>query len=236
MDKVYRIFGFPTYQLALSTRPDTYIGRIDDWDIAENALKQALESSNRPYIIKQGDGAFYGPKIDIQISDATGRSHQTATIQLDFQLPQRFNLSYQDCLGQLQRPVIIHRAILGSIERMLAILIEHYAGKWPFWLNPRQAIVIPVNTSANEYAHSVVKKVVSKHYSKFYVDVDDSDRTLSKRIREAQMMQYSYILVVGDVERESGNVTVRQRDGEDLGQMDIQTLIALFETCTDEKK
>ncbi|KAK6051387.1 threonine--tRNA ligase, partial [Cooperia oncophora] len=193
-----KVFGF-TFKLNLATRPEGFLGELSTWDEAESDLKAALNESGRPWKLNEGDGAFYGPKIDISIQDALRRNHQCATIQLDFQLPQRFDLSYFDEKGEKQRPVMIHRAVLGSVERMAAILTENYGGKWPFWLSPRQAKVITVHESVNPYARQV----------EFDEGCPD---TLNKQIRNAQLAQFNFILVVGQKEVEHGTVNVRTRD------------------------
>ncbi|CAO3587499.1 unnamed protein product [Absidia cylindrospora] len=238
VDRVYKAFDFPHFDFTLSTRPDNnYIGSVSEWDHAEDALKKALDTTGRPWTVKEGDGAFYGPKIDIMVKDSCGKSHQTATIQLDFQLPQRFGLKYVDEKDQAQTPVIIHRAILGSIERMLAILIEHTNGKWPFWLSPRQAVILPVATPFAEYATQVAKSLsgsgepgsVDSHGESFYVDADTSSRDrLNKMIRLAQQQRYNFIGVVGQKEMDSGTVNVRTRSGEILGSMTVDELRSMF--------
>ncbi|KAI9301349.1 threonyl-tRNA synthetase [Cunninghamella echinulata] len=227
VDRVYKAFQFPHFDFTLSTRPETnYIGTETEWDHAETALKKALESTGRPWTIKEGDGAFYGPKIDIMVKDSSGKSHQTATIQLDFQLPQRFGLKYVDEHDQFQQPVIIHRAILGSIERMLAILIEHTHGKWPFWLSPRQAVILPVAPPFADYANKVAKELSG---DSFYVDADTSSRDrLNKMIRQAQLQRYNYIGVVGQKEMDSGTVNIRSRKGDILGSMTIDEIQSMF--------
>eukprot|EP01102_Stenamoeba_stenopodia_P020767 TRINITY_DN821_c0_g1_i1.p1 TRINITY_DN821_c0_g1~~TRINITY_DN821_c0_g1_i1.p1 ORF type:complete len:723 (-),score=227.15 TRINITY_DN821_c0_g1_i1:150-2318(-) len=224
---VYGVFGYE-FALELSTRPEKFLGDIEVWDRAEKALEEALNNFGKPWKINPGDGAFYGPKIDIHISDALKRSHQCATIQLDFQLPLRFKLEYQAEDGTIKRPVIIHRAILGSVERMMAILIEHTGGKWPFWLSPRQAIVVPVMNSPKllEYAEHVKQTV---HDAGFYVDADLSDKQLNKKIREAQLAQYNYILVVGNEELEKKSVAVRLRDNTQQGVRTIDEIVAEFQ-------
>lgn len=186
-------------------------------------------------------GAFYGPKIDILVTDALSRQHQLGTIQLDFQLPSRFNLKYATEQGTFDTPILIHRAILGSVERMLAVLIEHYGGRWPFWLNPRQMMVINVSKDQQPYALNIVRQLktgiqsgdssflINDESKSFYADLDDSDRSLSKRIREAQINQYNFILVVGEREVENNTVSVRSRDGKDLGEMDIKEAIDFFD-------
>lgn len=218
VDDVYKIFGFE-YELELSTRPDNYLGDVETWNRAEHQLKEALEASGKPWKINEGDGAFYGPKIDIGVFDALKRKFQCATLQLDFQLPINFKLSYAvgDEAGKTERPVMIHRAILGSFERMVAILLEHYGGKWPLWLSPRQAIVCAVfkpeypKELVLEYAEEVRAKI---HRAGFYVDVDTSGNTIKKMVLDAHEAQYNYILAVGKKEVESGDVTVRVRDNQ----------------------
>ncbi|CAN1321082.1 Threonine--tRNA ligase, mitochondrial 1 [Linum perenne] len=203
IDYCYKVFGF-TYELKLSTRPEKYLGKLETWDKAEAALTEALNEFGKPWQIDEGDGAFYGPKIDISVSDALKRKFQCATLQLDFQLPDRFELEYSaEDEAKLERPVMIHRAILGSVERMFAILLEHYKGKWPFWLSPRQAIVCPVSAKSMDYAKQLRDQI---HAAGYYVDADITDRKIQKKIREAQLAQYNYILVVGEEEANTGQV------------------------------
>ncbi|KAG5520969.1 hypothetical protein RHGRI_033505 [Rhododendron griersonianum] len=222
---VYEIFGF-TFDLKLSTRPEKYLGDLATWDKAEAALTEALNESGKPWEINEADGAFYGPKIDISVSDALNRKFQCATLQLDFQLPSRFNLSYSaEDEAKKERPVMIHRAILGSVERMFAILLEHYKGKWPLWLSPRQAIVCPVSEKSEAYALKVKDQI---HQARFYVDVDTSDRTIQKKVREAQLAQYNYILVVGEAEAATGEVSVRVRDKADSSVMMVEEVLNFF--------
>ncbi|KAG0039577.1 threonyl-tRNA synthetase [Podila clonocystis] len=208
---VYGIFGFE-FSLAISTRPEKYLGKIEDWDIAEGHLKDALNRFGRPWSINPGDGAFYGPKIDILIRDSLRRNHQCATLQLDFQLPERFNLQYRNSGGEesdFSRPIIIHRAMLGSVERMIAILTENCAGRWDFWLSPRQVQVIPVAAALVPYAEKVQRQL---HDAGYFADVDVSDATLNKKIRNAELAQYNFVFVVGAEEEKSGTVNVRSRD------------------------
>ncbi|XP_052743736.1 threonine--tRNA ligase 1, cytoplasmic isoform X2 [Bicyclus anynana] len=219
---VYETFGF-TFQLKLSTRPEKYLGDIASWEQAEKALEESLNKFGKPWQLNPGDGAFYGPKIDITIQDALRRSHQCATIQLDFQLPERFNLNYVSETGDKKRPVIIHRAILGSVERMIAILSESYAGKWPFWLSPRQVCVVPVGPAFDDYAVQV-KDILNSSGFMCEADTDAGD-TLNKKVRNAQLAQFNYILVVGDKEKTSRTVNVRTRDNKVHGEMSIDELI-----------
>ncbi|EPQ25961.1 uncharacterized protein PFL1_06417 [Pseudozyma flocculosa PF-1] len=231
LSSAYETFGFQQFELVLSTRPANFIGSVAEWDAAESDLKRALDGSGRQWTLNEADGAFYGPKIDIRLVDAAGRKHQTATIQLDFQLPQRFDLAYTDESGGKSRPVMIHRAILGSVERFLAILIEQTSGWWPFWLSPRQAIVLPASRdeAVVEYA-AKVQRVLSLGFDptphpagpkttrerplqRFYIDlVSNSNDKLAKLVRSAQLARYNYILVVGEAERQDGTVNVRMRD------------------------
>ncbi|KAJ1645980.1 hypothetical protein LPJ64_002493 [Coemansia asiatica] len=240
IDEMYSMFSFASYEVVLSTRPQSYIGEISEWNEAEDALKDALNNSGLSWSTNEGDGAFYGPKIDVRVQDALGRKHQTATIQLDFQLPQRFQLKYAGADGQQHRPVMIHRAVLGSMERMLAILIEHWGGKWPFWINPRQAIVIPTTTAAGardivEYAQKVRDALANDIYAesvdshRFFVDIDLSGNTLNRAVREAQLAQYSFILVVGEKELSSGTVDVRPRQGTRIGAKTVAETKQMFQ-------
>lgn len=222
---VYTVFGF-TFNLCLSTRPEKYLGDIEVWNQAEKALEDSLNAFGEPWSINPQDGAFYGPKIDITIMDALKRPHQCATIQLDFQLPIRFNLSYINEQGEKSRPVIIHRAILGSVERMIAILTESYAGKWPFWLSPRQIMVIPVGPSLDNYATEVQNKLSIAGFMA-EVDIDHSD-TLNKKIRNAQLAQFNFILVVGEKEKTAGTVNVRTRDNIVHGEHPTDQLVEKF--------
>ncbi len=223
---VYRTFKLPPFRLVLSTRPaDQLIGTAEEWDQAEAALKDALQQSGQAWTINEGDGAFYGPKIDIILPDANGKEHQTATIQLDFQLPRRFGLEYRTRSERSKAPVIIHRAIYGSVERFMALLMEHYRGKWPFWLSPRQAIVLPVNgfNQTVEYAAEVVAQLSGHRPRKavdgttpperlgarpFTVDLDATNRTLPKRIAAAKEGGYHSIIVVGRRDLEAGTVSL----------------------------
>ncbi|XP_066100364.1 threonine--tRNA ligase 1, cytoplasmic [Saccopteryx bilineata] len=220
---VYSIFGF-SFKLNLSTRPEKFLGDIEVWNQAEKQLENSLNEFGEKWELNPGDGAFYGPKIDIQIKDAIGRYHQCATIQLDFQLPIRFNLTFVSHDGDdKKRPVIVHRAILGSVERMIAILTENYAGKWPFWLSPRQVMVVPVGPTCDEYAQKVRQQF---HDAEFMVDVDlDPGCTLNKKIRNAQLAQYNFILVVGEKEKTSGTVNIRTRDNKVHGERTISETI-----------
>jgi threonyl-tRNA synthetase len=207
---IYGIFGF-TFTLALSTRPEKFLGDIDLWNKAEKQLEDALRCSGFEWKLNPGDGAFYGPKIDIRMTDALRRRHQCATIQLDFQLPIRFNLKYTTAHQTEERPVIIHRAILGSVERMIAILTENYSGKFPLWLSPKQICVIPVVSLP--LLDVYIKEVYELfHTNGFNIDVDFGSDTLSKKVRNAQTQHYNYLFVMGEKEMEHRTVAIRVRD------------------------
>jgi len=229
---LYTIFGF-TFQLNLSTRPEKYMGDIKDWDMAEKQLEESLNEFGYPWKLNPEDGAFYGPKIDITIQDALKRSHQCATIQLDFQLPLRFNLNYTGDDGEKKRPVMVHRALLGSIERSIAVLTESFGGKWPFWLSPRQAILIPVATPFDDYAKKVSEMIFDAGFL-CEVDTDPGD-TMNKKIRNAQLAQYNFILVVGERERSSETVNVRTRDNKVHGERTIAQVIERFQLLKQER-
>jgi len=229
---IYSILGF-TFGLRLSTRPEGFLGEIEVWDQAEKQLTESLNNFGEPWTLNPGDGAFYGPKIDITLTDALKRQCQCATIQLDFQLPVRFNLNYISETGEKKRPVIIHRAILGSVERMIAILTENYGGKWPFWLSPRQAVVIPVAPVYEEYAQRVQQQV---YEAGFMCDVDyDPGTTLNKKVRNAQLAQYNFIFVVGEKEVGAGTVNVRTRDNKVHGEHPVNNVIERFQRFKKER-
>ncbi|XP_030043425.1 threonine--tRNA ligase, mitochondrial [Microcaecilia unicolor] len=224
LQTVYSVFGF-TFTFCLSTRPDQFLGDAELWDQAEKQLQKSLNDFGQPWELNPGDGAFYGPKIDIQIRDALGRHQQCATIQLDFQLPIRFDLRYTSKDGNAyERPVMIHRAVLGSVERMVAILAENYAGKWPLWLSPFQVMVISVAPSTEAYAKEVLQRV---HEAGFMVDIDaDLGTTLNRKIRKAQLAQYNFLLVVGEKERKNSTVNVRTRDNKQHGEWTLEEVLA----------
>lgn len=222
LEVVYKTFGFE-YNLRLSTRPEKYLGEITVWDEAEKQLKESLDESGHEWKLNPGDGAFYGPKIDITVTDALRRHHQCATIQLDFQLPIRFDLSYVSESGEKKRPVIVHRAILGSVERMIAILTESYGGKWPFWLSPRQCMVVPVAPPFDDYAKEVQAKLWEAGFQAEY-DVDAGD-TMNKKIRNAQLDQWNFIFVVGEKEKTHGTLNVRTRDNKVHGEHSVEDVI-----------
>ncbi|WP_374966802.1 threonine--tRNA ligase [Lysinibacillus sp. RS5] len=221
IDEVYQVFGFQ-YDIELSTRPDNYMGDIELWNQAEAALENVLQNLGFPYTINEGDGAFYGPKIDIHIKDAIHRSHQCATVQLDFQLPEKFDLTYINEQNEKVRPVVIHRAVFGSIDRFLGILIEHFSGAFPTWLAPQQVTVIGVADQHQRYVQQVVDALQKEQIR---VKIDNRQEKLGKKIREAQLKKIPYILVLGDKEMDQQNVTVRQYGQQALSEKSIAQFI-----------
>ncbi len=221
IDEVYNVFGFQ-YSVELSTRPDDYMGELSLWDQAEEALKNVLKNLGIDYTINEGDGAFYGPKIDIHIKDAIQRSHQCATVQLDFQLPEKFDLTYINEHNEKVRPVVIHRAVFGSIDRFLGILIEHFGGTFPIWLAPQQVQVIAVADAHQDYAKQVVKAL---QHEQIRVKLDDRQEKLGKKIREAQLHKIPYILVIGDRETAHQNVSVRRHGQQATVEYSVPQLI-----------
>ena len=222
IDSVYKVFGFE-YDLELSTRPEDSMGSDEDWEAATNALRQALDSLDRPYKINEGDGAFYGPKIDFHLHDCIGRTWQCGTIQVDFQMPERFDITYTGADGEKHRPIMLHRVAFGSIERFIGILIEQFAGAFPLWLAPVQVKVIPVSERHLEYAGQIRDQL---HAAGLRCEVDDRSEKMGYKIREAHMMKIPYMLVVGDKEIENGTVAVRSRAGGDLGVMEPAAFLA----------
>lgn len=211
------------YRLELSTKPEKSLGTTQQWNIAEDALKNALDNNKLDYKINPGEGAFYGPKIDLHIKDALGRSWQLSTIQVDFQLPSRFGLSYEGANGKKHTPLMIHRAILGSLDRFIGILIEHFAGKFPLWLSPVQVRVLTVADRFDKFAHDVAKKYKD---AGIRVEVDDRTESIGKKVREAQLAQINYILVVGEQEVKNGTVTIRRRDNTIVGEKRVEEFLS----------
>jgi threonyl-tRNA synthetase len=225
VDRFYSIFGLE-YSFRLGTRPEDFMGDAKVWDKAEKELKQILTDSKKPFFVLDGDGAFYGPKIDILMKDSLGREWQMGTIQLDFQIPLRFNLKYTDENGEEQTPVVIHRVIYGSLERFMGILIEHTAGAFPIWISPVQVALLPVADRHIEFCETVKSKLEE---SNIRVSVDDSKESVGKKIRNAEMQKHPLMLVVGDIEIESGKLSVRSYKDGDLGEMTIEKLIELVQ-------
>ncbi len=223
LDEAYGVLGFDKIRMALSLRPEKRVGTEDMWDRAENALTQVLDATNREYGTEEGEGAFYGPKIDFFVPDALGREWQLGTVQLDFSLPERFDLQYASEDGSLKRPVVVHRAMLGSLERFLGVLIEHTAGALPLWLSPLQAVVIPIADRHIEFGEGVVEKL---RQAGARADVDNGSDRMGAKIRAAQGQKIPYMLVVGDREQEANQVAVRARSGGDLGALDVDEFVA----------
>jgi len=233
MSDTYALFGF-NFTFELSTRPEKSLGSREMWDRAEKALENVLnEFAPGKWKLNPGDGAFYGPKIDVHVSDSLARTWQCATVQLDFNLPERFQLEYQADSSDLKRPVIIHRAIYGSVERFMAILTEHYAGKWPFWLSPRQVMVVPVAADADAYARETRDLLYAEG---FEAEVDLSDATLPKKVALAQTAQFNYILVVGRDEIPEQKVAVRVRDDKNKEIMGRAAFVALCHQLAKDHK
>ena len=226
-DEVYNVFGLK-YTVELSTMPEDHIGTVEEWEANQEILKKAITGMGKDYVINEGDGAFYGPKLDFHIEDCLGRTWQCGTIQLDSQLPERFNLEYTGEDGQKHRPVMIHRVVFGSIERFIGVITEHFAGAFPLWLTPVQVKVLPVTDRAHEYAKGLSQKLVD---AGIRAEDDCRSEKLGYKIREAQMQKIPYMLVVGDRDMENGTVSVRTRKGEDLGAM---TMDAFLSKCLSE--
>ena len=230
-DEVYSVFGLP-YTIELSTMPEDHIGTVEDWDIATAALADAITSIGKEYILNPGDGAFYGPKLDFHIQDSLGRTWQCGTIQLDYQLPGRFDLTYVDSEGKDVCPVMIHRVVFGSIERFIGVITEHYAGAFPTWLAPVQVKILPITDRAADYCSELKEKLDAAGYR---VEVDSRNEKIGYKIRGAQLEKIPYMLVIGDKETEAGTVAVRTREGKDLGAMPLDDFLARIQKEVAEK-
>lgn len=228
-DEVYSVFGL-TYQIEVSTMPEDHIGDEKTWDFATETLKKAITDMGKEFVINEGDGAFYGPKLDFHLADSLGRTWQCGTIQLDMQMPERFELEYTGADGEKHRPVMIHRVVLGSIERFIGVITEHFGGAFPAWLTPVQVKVLPVTDRAAEYADGVAKALDD---AGFRVEVDHRSEKLGYKIREAQTMKIPYMVVVGDKDMENHTVSIRHRTGEDLGAMSLDAFTALLKEEVD---
>lgn len=222
IDEVYTLFGFK-YHVELSTRPEDSMGSDEDWEMATDGLRKALDELHLPYVVNEGDGAFYGPKIDFHLEDSLGRTWQCGTIQLDFQLPQRFEAEYVGADGEKHRPIMIHRVVFGSIERFIGILIEHFAGAFPLWLAPEQVRILPIADRHHDRAYEIKKQLES---AGLRVTVDDRSEKIGYKIREARLQRLPYWLIVGDKEVENGSVSVSRRGEGDIGAMELPALIA----------
>ncbi len=222
IDTVYSLFGFK-YHVELSTKPENSIGSDEDWELATNGLREALEEMQLPYVVNEGDGAFYGPKIDFHLEDSIGRTWQCGTIQLDFQLPQRFEAEYTGADGQKHRPIMIHRVVFGSIERFIGILIEHYAGKFPTWLAPQQVRMLPITDRNNDYCDALCEKLRAAGVR---CAVDKRQEKTGFKVRAAQLEKVPYMLIIGDNEQAEGTVSVRRRDSQQNDVMDANDFVA----------
>ena len=231
-DEIYSTFGL-TYQIELSTMPEDHMGEEKVWQFAEETLQAAIQEMGKDFILNPGDGAFYGPKLDFHLAVSLGRTWQCGNIQLDFQMPERFELEYVGEDGEKHRPVMIHRALLGSIERFIGVITEHFAGAFPTWLSPVQVKVLPITDRAAAYADQVAAQLDQAGYR---VEVDHRNEKIGKKIREAQLEKIPYMLVVGDKEAESGQVAVRARSKGDLGAMDFAAFLAHLKQVVDEKQ
>ena len=231
IDEVYSLFGF-TYHVELSTRPEDSMGSDEDWEMATDALRGALEDLGLDYEVNEGDGAFYGPKIDFHLKDSIGRTWQCGTIQLDFQLPLRFGLEYNGADGEKHRPIMIHRVAFGSVERFIGILIEHYAGAFPLWLAPEQTRIIPVSDKQNDYAEKVLERLKAEGIR---VTIDKRAEKMGWKIRQAQLEKIPYMLVIGDKEIEAGSVSVRSRKDGDIGTLEVGDLVAMLKKEIEDK-
>ena len=230
--EIYDIFGFGNVTIELSTRPEKSIGSDEMWAEAEAALHAALQSRDIAYVTSDGEGAFYGPKVDFHVTDAVGRAWQLGTVQLDYILPERFDLGYVGDDGAESRPVLIHRAMLGSIERVIAILLEHTAGALPVWLAPRQAVVLPVSEKFRSYAEGLSERLTGEG---FRAEVDIRDEKLGYKIRDAQVNKVPYMIVVGGREEEAGTAALRLRNGEDLGALPIDDIVLRLRDRTESR-
>ena len=230
-DEVYSVFGLH-YEIELSTMPEDHIGTVEQWEHNQDILKEAITEMGKTYVINEGDGAFYGPKLDFHLADSLGRTWQCGTIQLDSQLPERFELEYVGADNEKHRPIMIHRVVLGSIERFIGVITEHFAGAFPVWLSPVQVKVLPVTDRAAEYADQVAAQLTENG---FRVEVDHRNEKIGKKIREAQLEKTPYMLVVGDRDMENGTVSPRHRAAGDLGAMSLADFQAKLRREVDEK-
>ena len=223
IDTVYSTFGFQ-YHIELSTRPEDSMGAEEDWEIATDALRDAITELGYDFEVNEGDGAFYGPKLDFHLTDCLGRTWQCGTIQLDFQLPERFELEYTGADGLKHRPIMIHRVVFGSIERFIGILIEHFAGALPMWLAPEQVRILPISERQMEAAKAIEKRLSD---AGLRVSTDERNEKIGYKIREAQLQKIPYMLVVGEKEVENGTVSVRSHRGGDKGAVPVEEFLSL---------
>lgn len=233
IDRMYKVFGFNDYHVELSTRPLNRIGSDDIWDKAEKALKEVIERKNVNYKINEGDGAFYGPKIDFHIKDCLDRTWQCATIQLDFAMPEKFDIEYMGEDNLRHRPVMLHRVVLGSLERFMGILIEHYSGNLPPWLAPVQAIVLPISEKFYDYGNKILNILNSKGYR---AEIDNRVESLGKKIRKAELRKIPYMIIVGELEEQNQTITIRRKIGQEMKDIKVEEFISLIADVVDNKK
>jgi threonyl-tRNA synthetase len=233
IDRMYRVFGFNDYHIELSTRPAERIGSDDMWDKAESALKAVIESKNLNYKINEGEGAFYGPKIDFHIKDCLDRTWQCATIQLDFAMPEKFDIEYMGEDNVRHRPVMIHRVVLGSLERFIGILIEHYSGNLPPWLAPVQVIVLPISEKFYNYAAKAFNILKDKGYR---IEMDNRVESLGKKIRQSELRKIPYMIIVGEKEEQTDSITIRKKIGEDIKNINLHAFIEMLDDVVKNKK
>jgi len=223
---ILRSFGFEQFEIFLSTRPDKYVGSPEDWQRAEAALRRAIEAKGLAYSVDEGGGAFYGPKIDVKIKDAIGRSWQCSTIQFDFNLPERFDISFIAEDGKAHRPYMVHRALLGSMERFFGVLIEHYAGAFPFWLSPVQVLLLPISEKHSHTVQQLCDKLVA---AQFRAKMDLRNEKMNLKIRRAQLEKVPFMVVIGDKEVENGMLSVRNRFDGDMGTFSFEKFLELIQ-------
>ena len=226
------IFGFTEFEMEISTKPEKYIGKDEDWEQATNTLKDTLDALNLPYQINEGDGAFYGPKIDIKLRDALNRTWQCATIQVDFALPERFQLKYTGSDGKEHRPVMIHRVLLGSLDRFMGVLIEHYGGAFPLWLSPVQIKILPISDAHLDYSNKLKEELLNMG---FRVEVNQLESNINIKVRDAQKEKIPYMLIIGDKEIESNCISVRERKEGNLGQMETEKFLGILKDRIEKK-
>ncbi len=233
IDTMYKTFGFEDYHVELSTRPLKRIGSDEMWDRAEKVLREVMESKNLDYIVNEGEGAFYGPKIDFHIRDCLDRTWQCATIQLDFSMPEKFDIEYTGEDNLRHRPVMIHRVVLGSLERFMGILLEHYSGNLPLWLAPAQMVVCPISDKFSDYSNEVFCRLKNKGYR---VEIDNRVESLSKKIKQAEIIKIPYMIIIGQKEEETGTITVRRKNGEDIKEIKLADFISMAKDIIKNKK
>ena len=231
--QILQTFGFEEYDIYLSTRPTKYIGSEKNWDLATDALKKSLESAKIKYLIDEEGGVFYGPKIDIKIKDSIGRAWQCTTIQVDFNLPEKFDMFFINSQGEKERPIMIHRALLGSIERFIGVLLEHYAGDLPLWLSPTQIMIIPVSEKYQKEAQEIAARFLTEGIR---CQTNNENETVSKKIREGELLKIPYLVVLGEREIKNQTLTVRKRGEKELTEVPASQLLQVINTLVQKKQ